>query len=655
MLTIFFVCATAVFGTAVAQRLFERSNAAPGPLQRWAGAGLCGLICALALSWILALLGLLTKPALLLSAIVLTAAGGLGLFRSRIGRPGSSGKRDMALRRLELLSLLPVVLWIAFSLYRGYRLPVGNFDALSYHLPKSVYLMLDHGYNYLELPDYRLNYPCNYELLLADSLILENSDRMTGPLSTVFFVLFLLFAAALAEQWWGRDLTVILFVTLLVAATPVLLLHSSAHKNDLMLCAAILSGFLWLGRWLASKAPFDLFLTVASFLIALGTKGQAVFAGFLALSTVTVVSLFSPPRDPRAILRKAGALLLLALLGGTLLGGIPYLMNLGVTGSPLAFPRNAVQQPGYGDWSNLWTFTVLLTIAPFSDLDSFVWVPWRGQHWLWPKYDLYFSNFGAQWLVALILLAALVSASRGRRSFVTIPRGSWVAAVIAAAAWLAMVPMRIRPVGHFAGFPRSMLFIVPVLVTVAGGPFLGSTSPLPILTTRIRDWLLAGAAVLFGVQAALCATFDVYEPITGLIKFGGTRLVYFTENHLYRRAATMLDEWAGENDVIAVDAGPFTWLYPLWGPHFTRRVQILAGREAEPIRKEVCWVIVDRGLGSEGWDDPRVRDMSEMLRRLNRGRPRPEELLVLKRMLKEPDFYMVHYDRVRNEAIFLRK
>jgi hypothetical protein len=654
VLTILFLSAMAVVGWVVADHVLPLSADRASPLQRAAASGICALAAAVAVSWTLALLKILTGAALLASAAAALAAGVWFLLRRRRFRSLPSGRRLSPRIALAAAAVLPVLLWFAFALYRGYRLPVANFDALSYHLPKSVFLMKSHGYRYLNLPDYRLNYPCNYELLLADSLVLEGSDHMTGPVSTLLFALFLLLAAALAEQWWGRDPLVIATVTLLVAAIPVLLLHSSAHKNDLLMSVCLLSGFLWLGRWQSKRDPFGLGLTMVSFALALGTKGHAIFGAAAALAVMLAGWLREEKLGARITLRQAGVLALAGIAAALLLGGVPYVVNLTMTGSPFAFPRDAIQQPGYGDWSNLATFTLLLAFVPFSPNAVTVFVPWRGQDWFWPKYDLYFSSFGAHWIFALLILLTFVFDVRARRAFLAVPRGTLFAGLGAFAGWLAMVPMRLRPIGHFAGFPRSMMFVTPFVIAALVGALLSSRSALTTARPRNRTLMLAFALVFFVCQALVCATDDAYGPLSALPTFGGTRRIYFTDFHGFNRAPHLLDRIAGDRDVVAVDAGLFTWLYPLWGAHFTRTVQIVTDSRPESIRPDARWVVVDRTVGVDGWDNPDFHDMSEFLRTVKRC-PRPEESLLLERLENDPRFQRVYYDPPGNQAIFARR
>ena len=111
-------------------------------------------------------------------------------------------------------------------------------------------IALAHGYQTFDGPDVRVSFwPCNYELLLADVIVLDGDDVHTAWVSTASLGAFLLAVGALAERWWARGPNVVLAV-LLAAGMTVVLLMSDAHKNDLM--------------------------TVALFVLAVGYRGRAL-------------------------------------------------------------------------------------------------------------------------------------------------------------------------------------------------------------------------------------------------------------------------------------------------------------------------------------------------------------------------------------------
>src|SRR5207248_4515629 len=122
--------------------------------------------------------------------------------------------------------------------------------------------------------------PANYELLLSDVLMLTGTDHITEWISTFFYIGFLLATGAAVQRWFGRGLHVVAAV-MVTAATPVLLLHSGADKNDLMTCFFAIAALMWGARWCVHGGRMPWLLTIASLVLAGGTKphAAAVLAG----------------------------------------------------------------------------------------------------------------------------------------------------------------------------------------------------------------------------------------------------------------------------------------------------------------------------------------------------------------------------------------
>ena len=120
------------------------------------------------------------------------------------------------------LGWLALALWAAFALWRGATVFSPNHDGVAYHLPKAAMIALAHGYETFDGPDVRVSYwRCNYELLLADAMLLDGSDVHTAWVSTASLGAFLLAVGAVAERWWGRGPHVVLAMLLAAGMTVV--------------------------------------------------------------------------------------------------------------------------------------------------------------------------------------------------------------------------------------------------------------------------------------------------------------------------------------------------------------------------------------------------------------------------------------------------
>ncbi|HKS22628.1 MAG TPA: hypothetical protein VJZ76_07510, partial [Thermoanaerobaculia bacterium] len=215
----FVVTAGAIFacGLAVSDRLWTPERA-----ERVLSGAVVGLAIWLAANWLLAVTHLFYKSALIgVAAVMAIVAIAL---RPRV-----------SLRVSPLL--VPIALWTLFALWKGFVLPPQTHDALAYHLPKAAMMVQAHGFEHFVAPDPRIaSLPANYELLLADVLAMSGSDTCTEWLGTLFFLFFLCATAAMAERFWPehphRAAT-----ALAAAGAPLLLLHSTADKNDVLVAA----------------------------------------------------------------------------------------------------------------------------------------------------------------------------------------------------------------------------------------------------------------------------------------------------------------------------------------------------------------------------------------------------------------------------------
>ena len=80
------------------------------------------------------------------------------------------------------------------------------------------------------------------------------------------------------------------------AATPVLLLHSGADKNDLMTCFFAIAALLWGARWYVHGGAMPWILTIVSLVLAGGTKPHA--AAILLGLAPFMITLLMPMSAP---------------------------------------------------------------------------------------------------------------------------------------------------------------------------------------------------------------------------------------------------------------------------------------------------------------------------------------------------------------------
>src|SRR5262249_48600739 len=176
---------------------------------------------------------------------------------------------------------------------------------------------------------------------------------------------------------------------LATAATPVLLLHSGADKNDLMTSFFAVAALIWGARWYVKGGTMPWILTIISLVLGAGTKPH-VAAVLLGLAPFLILRAVRHRPAPRELALTAG----LAVAAFALGGGAVYASNFAHARDRASAIGQTPNFVGYGDWANVWRFPYMLLAEPFSREPLGVYVPWKHEWWFWPRYELFFSGYG---------------------------------------------------------------------------------------------------------------------------------------------------------------------------------------------------------------------------------------------------------------------
>jgi hypothetical protein len=616
LLAVFTILTFLALGREIALRWWP--SGAAGPYERATFAAVLGLSLWLASLWLLALFHVMT-PALLLArtAAALIVAVVLALHRRPIlARPRW---RDHGL----WLSLAP---WAVFAAWKGWLLPPVNHDALAYHLPKAVLFARAGGFDSLSYLDARIaTIPANYEMLLAEVIALQQRDTITEWISLLFHLLFAAAAAAVAERWWGKRAALAGF---LAAGVPVALLHSSTHKNDLMIAFFIVAGLVAAGRFITTADERALLVTVLAFAAATGTKPQAA-ATALALAPAIVRR-----AGPRRTAWAAG----LAVVAFLALGGVVFIRNFAESRAAMGMQASGEAVVQYGDWANLWQGPYVILAAPFATSPIELPVPWESRPWFWRRYELFFSHLGIPFALCAAVLPIAIVILRRKAS----PE-AFIVTAATLAAFAVMLPVVFEPHGLYAiSLPRYALFIVPIVFAWA----------VAVLPARV---VLAGAllaAISFAAYAVDITRRDVFAPwayVMWVLDHRDTRAVPFDP----WRAAEVADRRAGPRDRIAFDAAFGSWIHPAFGVELARPVDFIRAGGPLPIRDDTQWVIIDRGW-NKVWNHPEFRDLSQARDFLLRGTTVPADDRILRQLRGDHRFKLVYFDPKNYQAIFQR-
>lgn len=558
----FAVVSAAVLGTGagLTRVLYARhEREQPSALELTVAGAVAGSALWLAVNWLLAVTHSLTRPLLL-------AAAGAFIAAAIVLRPRFLAQPS----RAAVLLLLPVGLWLAYVAIRAVFVPPVNHDALSYHLPKAVLFVRETGLPSFAGYDHRFaSFPANYELLVADVLILAGSDRVTEWIGVTYAILFLAATALLAKTWWGGGLPVAAAVVA-TAAAPVFLIHSGADKNDLMTHFFVLAALLWGARWSARGGVVPMTLMILSGALAVGTKTTA---GALAIGFFPFLAWRVLRHGLR--LRSAVATVAFGIAAFLACGGVTYVeglrtgarMGVSIGGQDVGNPLFS-----YSRWTHLWELPLEMFGAGVSfGADS--------------RHILFSSHFGPATTILVILLPFAIW-WYGREGAESTRAERTIASAAALLTFVSMLPTDVYP----AAMPRYAMFLLPLINAWTIAPAVAA------MQRRFTAYAYVAAAVLlamFTQQAADMAVNDASCPLRYVrrcFENPGTR----EPPHVHRHASLVADRLAGPSDTIAVAGDASTWIYPLYGAKLTRPVRVIALDGSDRIPAETRWVVVER-------------------------------------------------------------
>jgi hypothetical protein len=635
----FLVAAYGVFGAALARKLSSDDD---GGWERALRAAVAALAAWVAVSWVLALTRTFTTFTIIGAAVSAAVSGGFMLVRS-----GRRAKDERAISPSILAVVLPLLLWVLYVGFRATVIPIGNHDAIAYHLPRAVLFLVDHGYRWApDIGEPRLSkFPADYELLVSNVLGATGSDHGTILVGLLGYLGVCLVGGAACARFSRSGLAPLLTCAL-VAATPMALLHGGAHKNDALFAFFAAAAVHWLAPFAFRGRLADGLYGVTALALALGTKPHGALLGGLA-APLLALGLWR--------LRSArGRLLVLGhgVVAALLLGGCVIVENV-VRGGELGLSMRTLQTPAgsmYGDWANVWRFPVTILAAPFTSSGNSLWVPWSPDRYWWGEFDLFFGDYGALFTICVLLLPVLAWKAGGA---CTDKKERVVALGVLLVLVMAMLPVRARPYGMFMQQARYFLAIVPFVYAWAVSAALELARP----NEKAGVVLLVLAGGWFVWNAQRIARKDGNQPLDLVLEAAvAPEPLREPPVQLYhRRVGYLVDRVAGPRDVVAVDLGYDTWLYPMFGADFRRPLRLLSSGSAIP--PEAAWVAIDRGHQEIFFVHPKFEDLSRpmLAKYWGRGKLDPSNLELYERMKTNPDFDLVYDDRSRNQALFRRR
>jgi hypothetical protein len=648
-LTLFLLC-TGLAAWRAASLLASRQ---PEPLttcERAVWVCVLALALWLAQGWLLAISGRFDARSLLATSVLVLSLAAASIWKVglRMARGAVLGALRSPVSLSLLVSLAPVALWLIYSLAALWVLPVSNHDALSYHFTKSAWLTITGTFALYPSQDLRVTYfPGNYEMLAATCLVFQRSDTSTGFITWASLVLYLVTSFSLIRRVWGSTSIAALTLSMLLAS-PVVLLHSTAHKNDILMAALTLNALVWLSRAATRGGYGSAAVGIVSACLGLGTKFHGLF-----LVPVSAYLLWRSWRNgvwhPARRTLLHGALLVAAF---ALLGGAQYAANMISTGQVMGIEQvptpNAVNTVAYPAVWQVPRFVMMFLAAPLLTSGLYFRVPWSGELWFWPAYELYFSHYGLHVSLLIVSLPFIVRSTMRRLQ----PGIRSEAATLSTAAAMLVVfnvLMGIRPYGAFAFIPRFLIFALPIL-------FLWTWCPLVRELELRRLSRVSLAAALAIPVAYMGATvqkdgFTPYRYIEWLwFRAEGSRVTY----HSNWRAGLVLDRVAPPGAVVAVDVGYDGWTYPIFGASLSRQVRLIPDAIGPYVPEpDIEWVVVDRAFPII-WGHAEFQSMNQAARYLDHGALTEKDGRVFQSLIRNADFELAYYHPRMFQAVFRR-
>ncbi len=679
-LALFLLCLF-VAGAAATAWLWSREpveSGAVGALEATGSWVLVTMSLAVAINWVLSPLHAIRAPFLIGTAIALAAAASVYLrAQARLDGPAARTLRsvfggEVRVGRLTVAAVAaPLACWVAFITWRGTITPVLSHDGLAYHMPRAVDVHRTGGWRYLPVEDFRLSwFPADYELLLADVLALTGSEHATSLVSVLLYLAAFLLCASWGERRWGGGARAWIGA-LLWGSTPLALLHSGGHKNDVMMMICTVSLALWGARWVVRGGVAPLVLAVLAATLGIGTKANGAFAIPATLIAFVPFGLFPRLRSTLATPRKVAAFGAGSVAALLLLGITPLLVHLehphlasDMGMSPAEMASTNIT-PTYDGLRNLWRFPVFVWLRAFSNHPLTVDVPWLHTDWFWPKYELYFSDYGvAASSLALLVPVALLLALRWPRSRAVAEltlderatrRERWAASIYLGASCILVLLMRYKIDGAFNSYARYMFFL-PLLIADGGLILLLERVPAPRAQQIARGVTVAALSAFFFYEAETVGENDAFAPV----KY----VKHAMEDHdtrdlsigVFARAGQVVDHIAGPNDRIAFEGDFGAWIYPAYGRGLTRPVDVLP-LQAEarlPLVDAADWVVIDR-FWAICWGSPTFYDMSDAYENLDRGLLSAHDVVFYNQMVRDPRFAVFYRDLTHAQVVFRRR
>jgi 4-amino-4-deoxy-L-arabinose transferase-like glycosyltransferase len=587
------------------------------------------------LSLLLSAFDSFTRRSLVAATLLLAPAAGAAWVLAgspRLSLPSRDGLRQ-AWRPWPLRVLTGVVaVALAYLVALIVATPPNGWDPLNYHLARAAFWLQAGHVGYVrDAYDQRLNFnPPNGEIGMSFAMGVTRSETAAGFVQ-FFAALACSLSVFLLARRFGRSRREALFGALLFLTLPIVLLQSSGAKNDLTVASFVLAACVFvLGT---SRRAFALAGLATG--LAVGTKFTAAYA----LPVLALLAVFAPQRD-RRVER------LVALTAGALLGAYWYVVNALETGRFLGDQSNAgtLTAPLHPKENLLEAYGLVVDTFDVSGAQGRDLLVYAVAAAVVAIGFVVAARLGAGLLAAALICSPFVllaiSNGVGRPSLIHLynalgkPDGYLAIGDAVAssprtasdtASWfgplgvLLVVGIGVAAVVLFrrGAFTRiatiaaltPIVWFVLVALTLTYHPWQGRFFVVPVaLSAGLWGLLLSRSALAWSVVAIAAVTtllsIDHYvEKPSGLrlIDRTATRSVWHLQRWevqsqhdppwapVYR----LVDTTVPAHDAVALALGPNEFSFPFFGPHLTRRVELLPDGSNGDAPANAEWLVAD--------------------------------------------------------------
>ena len=259
---------------------------------------------------------------------------------------------------------------LLLSVVLNYIVPPNNNDALSYHVARIVRWMQQGSTSPWETPFvWQLSFPLNAQLVYLWTLLFTNSDHFIAFIPMIAGLLTSLIIYLLAQEL-GFSRRNAVFSALIWLTLPVVQLHLTSVRHDLISTWLFLSTFYFFHRWGKTREFAYLLLSALALALVVGTN-FSIAAYLPGMVLMLLLGFVFYRYSFKQVLQWVGVTLLCFLLFSSPI----YVSNAIYFGSPLGPDAAQMTSAAVAEEMPLGKYIVVNATRWFYQLLDFSWLP----------------------------------------------------------------------------------------------------------------------------------------------------------------------------------------------------------------------------------------------------------------------------------------